>query len=429
MKFIDKLKDLFTDEEEVVETKEIELEKEEKEEEHKLPTFMRNKIEQEEKREEIRKQREESPKEDVISDREIVKTRSSNFSFPMDMDDDPIPRTFVNTTSSNYNTAYNNNKNVLDKEKKVSELYAKKEEPKPKKFKPTPVISPVYGVLDKNYTKDEVKVQDEDSYEIKRPSRKVDFETVRNKAFGSLTDDIRNNLCENCELYKEVKITKNADKKLLSDDDNLLSDMTKDDVKDVTLEEAEDNYFDFGVDYEIPKKEEKPSVVINAKEVEANDTDVKIVNHNGTESTAEKIEVKEEPPKRTTRVTVKKELEDTKEFEKVSPEEKTIDEALNGGKIRINLPIPSSVKDTHAKVKHISNGNVIDEKEYEINKTEDGKKYITIETTSFSTFEISYFTAKNLNPQTGDNVMTYVIMLLGSVLTIGTIAVLKKRFN
>ena len=52
MKFIDKLKDLVTDEEEVVETKEIELEKEEKEEEHKLPTFMRNKIEQEEKREE-----------------------------------------------------------------------------------------------------------------------------------------------------------------------------------------------------------------------------------------------------------------------------------------------------------------------------------------------------------------------------------------
>ena len=104
-------------------------------------------------------------------------------------------------------------------------------------------------------------------------------------------------------------------------------------------------------------------------------------------------------------------------------------EALNGGKIRINLPIPSSVKDTHAKVKHINNGNVIDEKEYEIKKTEDGEKYITIETTSFSTFEISYFTAKNLNPQTGDNVMTYVIMLLGSMLTIGTVVLLKKRFN
>lgn len=327
MKFIDKLKDLFTDEEEVVETKEIEIEKEEKEEKPKLPTFMRNKIEQEEKREEIRSQREELPKEDIISDREVVKTRSNNFSFPMDMDEEIVPRTFVNTSSNNYN-AYSGNKNVLEKEKKVSELYTKKEEPKPKKFKPTPVISPVYGVLDKNYTKDEVKVQDEDSYEIKRPSRKVDFETVRNKAFGSLTDDIRNNLCENCELYKEVKITKNVDKKLI-DDDNLLSDMTRDDTKDVTLEEAEDNYFDFGVDYEVPKKEEKPSVVINAKEVEVNDSDVKIVNHNDIESKAEKIEVKEELPKRTT---TKKELEDTKEFEKISPEEKTIDEVLNGNK-------------------------------------------------------------------------------------------------
>ena len=46
------------------------------------------------------------------------------------------------------------------------------------------------------------------------------------------------------------------------------------------------------------KRKKKPSVVINAKEVEVNDSDVKIVNHNGTESTAEKIEVKEEPPKK-----------------------------------------------------------------------------------------------------------------------------------
>lgn len=338
MKFIDKLKDLFTDEEEVVETKEIEIEKTEKEEEHKLPTFMRNKIEQEEKREEIRKQREQEKDKDIISDREIIKTRSNNFSFPIDLDEDePVVRNFTSNSSNNYNT-YNGNKNVLDKEKKVAELYTKKEEPKPKKFKPTPVISPVYGVLDKNYTKDEVKVQDENSYEIKRPSRKVDFETVRNKAFGSLTDDIRNNLCENCELYKEVKITKNADKIPTIDDDNLLADMTDNNTKDVTLEEAEDNYFDFGVDYEIPKKEEKSNVIINAKEVEVNDSNVKIVNHNNTESVAEKIEVKEELPKRTTK---KKELEDTKEFEKISPE-KTKDEALN---ITDDIPLKEENKE------------------------------------------------------------------------------------
>ena len=47
MKFFDKVKDLFSDEEEVVETEEIEVEEKE---DHKLPTFMRNKIEEEQKR-------------------------------------------------------------------------------------------------------------------------------------------------------------------------------------------------------------------------------------------------------------------------------------------------------------------------------------------------------------------------------------------
>ena len=177
MGLIDKLKDLFTDEEEVYETKEIEVEN--SEEEDKLPTFMRNKIEEEERREEIRKQREMPLREEsIISDREVVRTRSdNNFSFPVDMDE-PSERAVSRPSYSS--------QNVLERERKVSELYnkpelySKKEEPKPKKFKPTPVISPVYGVLDKNYTKDEVKVSDEKTYELQRPSRKVDFETVRN---------------------------------------------------------------------------------------------------------------------------------------------------------------------------------------------------------------------------------------------------------
>ena len=51
MGLFDKIKDLFTDEEEVYETKEIEVE--ENEEESKLPTFMRNKLEKEEQEKEI----------------------------------------------------------------------------------------------------------------------------------------------------------------------------------------------------------------------------------------------------------------------------------------------------------------------------------------------------------------------------------------
>lgn len=316
MKFLDKLKDLFSDEEEIIETKEIEIEEEDEKEEHKLPTFMRNKIEEEQRREEERRQREnpilteKRPSSNIDDDREIIRTRSgNNFSFPIEMDE---PKKEPPVQRQPYS-----NQNVLTKEKKVSELYTKKEEPKPKKFKPTPVISPVYGVLDKNYTKDEVKVTDEKSYELQRPSRKVDFETVRNKAFGSLTDDIRNNLCENCELYQEVKITK-ASKLREEKDEELLADIKE----DVTLGTAEENYFDFGVDYEIPTREDTASVKITRKKVEE---EIKIVNHNDEESTAEKIEVKE--PKKE-KVSVKKELEDTKEFEKISTDEMSADSIL-----------------------------------------------------------------------------------------------------
>lgn len=315
MKFLDKIKDLFSDEEEVIETKEIEIE--EQEEEHKLPTFMRNKIEEEQKREEEKKLREtpiKEEKKEIVSDREIVRTRNSNnFSFPVDIDEpEYIEQTRPIYSSPTY-TSRSTNQNVLQREKKQPELYSKKEEVKPKKFKPTPVISPVYGVLDKNYTKDEVRVSDENSYELKRPSRKVDFETVRNKAFGTLTDDIRNNLCENCELYQEVKITKAADLKLREKkEEELLADIKE----DVSLGTAEENYFDFGVDYEIPTRENKPSTVSITRTEE-----IKIVNHNDEEPEAEKIEVKETP--------IKKELEDTKEFEKITRDEETADSILD----------------------------------------------------------------------------------------------------
>lgn len=312
MRFVDKIKDLFTDEEEVEEIKEIEVEKKE---EHKLPTFMRNKLE-EEKEKELKKER--ILEANVLSDREIVKTRSnSNFSFPMDLEEEEIfePRRF-----SNQNVLAVENKG---KEKSLNELYAKKEEAKPKKFKPTPVISPVYGILDKNYTKDEVKIQDENKYEIPRSSKNIDFETVRNKAFGSLTDDIKNNMCENCELYKEVKITKNIDKSLK---DNLLEDMIEDKTektdKDLSIGEADENYFDFGVEYEVPKKDNE--TVINADNIEVEiNNEITIVDHNDEDKQAEKIEVKEP-------IIKEEALDDTKEFEKLSKNnDDEINEILN----------------------------------------------------------------------------------------------------
>ena len=268
MGLLDKLKDLFMDE--VTDDEEIELEEENsniyQEPKDVLPKVMRDTIKKEEQS--IKFEELKPLKEEVKRKEEPVVEKK--FSFPIDFEEE--------VASSRVS-----NKNVLKVEKEVPkkapELYPKKEVVVEKpKFKPTPVISPVYGVLDKNYKKEEVREKSEDNFEMKRPSKKVDFETVRKKAFGNLTDEIKDNLmCENCELYKEVKRIS-----AISTDD-LLYDMMVDDKPEepVTIEKAYDNYEDFGVAYE-PKR--------GTPKVENNTT---IINNNTEVNIAEKIEIEE----------------------------------------------------------------------------------------------------------------------------------------
>lgn len=268
MGLLDKLKDLFMDE--VTDDEEIELEEENKslyqEPKDVLPKVMRDTIKKEEegiKFEELKPLKEENKKKEEA----VVEKK---FSFPIDFEEQVAPSRVAN-------------KNVLKAEKEVPkkapELYPKKETVVEKpRFKPTPVISPVYGVLDKNYKKEEVREKSEENFEMRRPSKKVDFETVRKKAFGNLTDEIKDNLmCENCELYKEVKRISS-----ISTDDLLYDMMVDDKVEEaVTIEKAYDNYEDFGVAYE-PKKE--------IAKVENNTT---IINNNTEVNIAEKIEIEE----------------------------------------------------------------------------------------------------------------------------------------
>lgn len=64
----------------------------------------------------------------------------------------------------------------MDYSKFLKEEPRKKEPSKP--FKPTPIISPVYGILDQNYTKDDVIVKTDMG--VKAP----DLDEVRKKAYG-----------------------------------------------------------------------------------------------------------------------------------------------------------------------------------------------------------------------------------------------------
>jgi len=262
MKLMDKIKNLFLDEEEYEVDDEEEFPQHEVKDKKELkkplrdelPKVMRDNIKKEEKVELKIKP------EDFVKNEEKTVENNKKFNFPIDLNDDFPSRSNkiildeVSNKEKENHVSHGNNVNVLKIDKqvtqKVTDLYSHRDEEKVKpKFKASPVISPVYGVLDKNYTKEEVKEKSEEMVEMKRPSKKVDFETVRKKAFGNLTDEIKDNmLCENCELYKEVKRISTLK------EDDLLYDMTVDDSKETTIEKAYDNYEEFGVVYE-PKVE------------------------------------------------------------------------------------------------------------------------------------------------------------------------------
>lgn len=75
-----------------------------------------------------------------------------------------------------------------------------------KNFKPSLIISPVYGVLDKNYHKDDI--------EAKKPTKNLNYykksedmtvDDIRDKAYGTLEDELKNNILGNEELFHEKR--------------------------------------------------------------------------------------------------------------------------------------------------------------------------------------------------------------------------------
>lgn len=75
---------------------------------------------------------------------------------------------------------------------------------KPKVFKPSPIISPVYGILDKDYRKDEIREKSVKAEPVR--SKVTTYDTVRRKAYGTLEDDLEDSLnsMENSVVVEEV---------------------------------------------------------------------------------------------------------------------------------------------------------------------------------------------------------------------------------
>lgn len=321
MGLMDKFKNLFTDEEIVDEEDEnesIEIKEIKKEEEHKLPTFMREKIEreqQEKEREQEVAQKLEIPREERIEVKElkieekvpepIVSTKieeKPSFKFPMDLSDNDFietrSRQSIHSTertrvASNPKSEIHPKREVPPvvprKEPKVSELYKDKKEEKKieeRHFKATPIISPIYGVLDQNYTPGDVEKKKGENLEHHRHSKNVDFDSVRKKAYGNLTEEIKENLmCENCEYLKEAKECKKAKEAKensydeVRDEDCYYQNKVEEKYSDyddtiknydnITLDEATENYYDYGVAYDKSNYEpqEKEVKIVHHDEV------------------------------------------------------------------------------------------------------------------------------------------------------------------
>lgn len=82
------------------------------------------------------------------------------------------------------------------------------EEETPKMFKPSPIISPVYGVLDKNYSKEEVVSKKVVSRPVD-PNMSVD--DVRRKAYGTIEDDFKETFAGKNIEPEEVAEVSNID--------------------------------------------------------------------------------------------------------------------------------------------------------------------------------------------------------------------------
>ena len=79
----------------------------------------------------------------------------------------------------------------------------------PKVFKPTPVISPIWGVLDKDYKKDEIQTKTLGTETLS--SAVTSYDSVRRKAYGTLEDQLEDTINSTSVLSSE-EIKKEAKK-------------------------------------------------------------------------------------------------------------------------------------------------------------------------------------------------------------------------
>ena len=199
------------------------------------------------------------PEED-FSDKESFKSELT-FPFPIEFDEEELESTkqietlrkpVANKTEreQTYKRYDYKREEIKGKEREIKDYssYLRNKEEK-KQFKPTPIISPVYGVLDQNYKKEDLVVKSE----IKRdstPKDKLNIDEIRKKAFGEETVLEDTKELEVISLEEDITIDPNKTiGELIEEESIILEDL--DNTKEEVIIETEE------------KMEEVPTVKLN----------------------------------------------------------------------------------------------------------------------------------------------------------------------
>lgn len=247
MGVFDKIKNIFFEEEYV------EVEEEEKKPKKEKVTVAKKidlpEIKKEPKREKVVEQfEEEKPEEEVVEPKV-----ENKFKFPMTFEEDDFKEEKVIQEPPKEVKHVKEEPKKEEPPKYIYEnervpLYEGREDKKEKTvFKPTPIISPIYGILDKNYKKEEIVT--------KKPiilstgsSKKMDVDLVREKAYGDLASDISASMQE--EKVEDVK-------EEIDEKENTFYDLNigSPAVEKVTVGDAEEYFNDLGLEYNVDYKD------------------------------------------------------------------------------------------------------------------------------------------------------------------------------
>lgn len=179
MKVFDRIKEILFEEEEVT-TQEVKKNSEIVKEQYEKPIREEKHIKEEHFAEE--KPKFELPKKAKVEERTNDLTDNSKyksdptFSFPLTLDDEEKRTPKQNRSYNNYYER----PSAPRKEVLSSTTLMKEERKSNTPFKPSPIISPVYGILDKNYKKDDIvnkTVED-------TTKKALNYDTIRMKAFS-----------------------------------------------------------------------------------------------------------------------------------------------------------------------------------------------------------------------------------------------------